>query len=130
MRIRTVVATVGTAVVGGAIAATVTAGPAAAFRPIINDARNGIVVGVGLDHGETVAVANSPIPALLDQAFPNTQYWMDPASQLPQDDEYVYADLPAVFTETARDPQGQIAFAVVNPAMYEGHNSIIVQDLG
>ncbi len=129
MRIRTVVATLGTAVVGGAIAATLTAGPAAAFKPVINDP-SGIIVGVGLDHNETVAVANSPIPAVLKQAFPHTQYWIDPASQLPQDDYYVYADLPAVFTEAARAPHGQIGFAVVNPAMYQGHNAIIVQGLG
>ncbi|MFI5777073.1 hypothetical protein [Nocardia sp. NPDC051570] len=129
MRIRTVAATLGTAVVGGAIAATVTAGPAAAFKPVINDP-SGIIVGIGLDHNETVAVAGGPIPELLQRVFPSTQYWVDPHSQLPQDDHYVYADLPAVFTEAARAPRGQIGFALVNPGMYQGHNTIIVQGLG
>ncbi|MFF0491426.1 hypothetical protein ACWDSJ_06425 [Nocardia sp. NPDC003482] len=129
MRIRTIAATIGTALAGGVVAAAVTAGPAAAFKPVINDTESGIVLGVGLDHNETVAVAGSPVPAVLQRVFPNTQYWVDAKSQLPQDDYYVYADLPAVFTEAARAPQGRIGFALVNPSVYQGHNTIVVQDL-
>jgi hypothetical protein len=128
MRIRTTVVAVGTVLAGAVIAATVAAGPASALRPVIDPA-NGVYAGVALDHGETAAVANTPIPALVEQAFPGATYDVDPASQLPQRGGLLYADLPAVVGEAAGSPQGRIGFALVDPSRNHGSDAVVVEVL-
>ncbi|MFE3188822.1 hypothetical protein ACFXHA_07405 [Nocardia sp. NPDC059240] len=131
MRIRTAVATVGIALAGAAAAATMSAGSAAAFTPYV-DPGTGIVVAVDLNHDETVALANSPIPAMITQINQaNNRIAPDPYfSQLPKLDGTVYATLASTVGEAAATPGGRVGLAVVDPAVFRGGNFLLVEDLG
>ncbi|MEC3955127.1 hypothetical protein VMT65_18945 [Nocardia sp. CDC153] len=128
MRIRTAVATVGIALAGAA-AATVSAGSAAAIQPVVAP-QNGTYFGVVLNHGETQALANSPIPGWLDPIYEsNGCNILDVDSRLPQDDNYVYATLPDIVNEAARDRGGVIGMAWVAPTRHCGGSFLVVEGL-
>ncbi|QLY31779.1 hypothetical protein H0264_05555 [Nocardia huaxiensis] len=109
MRIRTAVM-MGATVAGAAVAATLSAGSAAALTPTVEPG----FLGVELTHSETVALANSPIPGWLEAANPPVTVWIDPASRLPQNETTVFATFPQIIGEAAAAPQGQIGFALDN----------------
>ncbi|APB01655.1 hypothetical protein [Nocardia seriolae] len=131
MRIRTAVATVGIAFAGAAVAATASAGSAAAFTPHINPG-HGVVVSVDLTHDETVALANTWIPAAIDQINGvNNRIALDPYySDIPVVDGVAYANLTEVVGEAAGTPGGQVGMAVVNSPVMHGGNFLLVEDLG
>ncbi|WP_157513910.1 hypothetical protein [Nocardia concava] len=131
MRIRTAVATVGIALAGAAVAATASAGSAAAFTPIINPG-GGIYVGVELNHDETVALADSWIPAAITQINQaHNRIALDPYfSEMGLGDGMVYPTMSATVGEAADTPGGQISLAVVDPAVFRGGNFLLVEDLG
>lgn len=127
MRIRTAVATVGIALAGAGIAATASAGSAAALTPYLNPG-NGIIVAVDLTHDETVALSNSWIPAAITQINRGgNRIALDPYfSDLPEG----YASMTAAVGEAADTPGGQVSFAVVDPAVFRGGNFLLMEDLG
>ncbi|MRH91632.1 hypothetical protein GFY24_30050 [Nocardia sp. SYP-A9097] len=129
MRIKTVAASLGIALAGAAVLATVGAGSAAAVRPIIEPGQ-GVYLGLEFDQAETVALGNSAVPGLLTQFLPldQTGFVMDPDSRLPQDDGYLYATPGAVVNEAAA-VGGRVTLAIVNPAQAEGYQYLIVQRL-
>ncbi|WP_067683976.1 hypothetical protein [Nocardia miyunensis] len=111
MRARTVViATVATA--AGIAAGFAGAGSAAAIAPVTVPRTGG--VGVELNHGETQAFANGPIPALIDQALPGDAIavGIGRGSQLPRNGNHVQADLPSIVTEAAGRPGGRVALVL------------------
>ncbi|MEV6771731.1 hypothetical protein AB0N05_24210 [Nocardia sp. NPDC051030] len=103
-RVIALTATVSGAVIAGAIAA----GTAAAVTPVGYPQYG--TYGVELSHGETQALANSPIPALADRFFPGPVISVGtaPGSTLPQDDYHVFAGLPDVVGEAAAHPGGTV----------------------
>ncbi|WP_157535111.1 hypothetical protein [Nocardia inohanensis] len=129
MRIRTAVATLGLALTGAAAAATCSAGSAAAITPF-SDPSIGIYAGVSLDRNEAAALNNSPLPGMLNGFLgDNLTYILDPASRLPQDDDYVYADPSDVISEVAHSRFGEFGLAWVNPSWNNGHPYMVVEVL-
>lgn len=114
MRIRTFVAAAGITLAGAAALAA-TAGTASAFTPMV-DPGNGIYAGVILNPEETAAVNNSPLPGILNSLAPagQTIIALSPNSNLPQDDNYVYADTSDVLAEAAAR-HGAFGIALENP---------------
>lgn len=111
MRARTVVmATVATA--AGITAGLAGAGSAAAVAPVTVPRTGG--VGIELNHGETQAFANGPIPALIDQALPGDAIavGIGRGSQLPMSGNHVRADLPSIVTEAANHANGRVALVL------------------
>lgn len=116
MRARTVVmAAVATA--AGITAGCVGAGSAAAIAPVTVPRLGG--AGVELNHGETQAFANGPIPALIDEALPPDAIAVGIGrdSQLPRSGNHVRADLPSIVTEAANKPNGRIALLLRGPEL-------------
>ncbi|MGW4243731.1 hypothetical protein [Nocardia sp. NPDC004722] len=107
MRIRTVVAT-GVTLTGLAVAGLAVAGTASAATPfVIPDAG---AAGLELSPGETQALANGPVPALVDRFVPESaiSVGVQPDSRLPQDGDYIYADMPSIVGEAAAHPGGSV----------------------
>ncbi|MGW4244815.1 hypothetical protein [Nocardia sp. NPDC004722] len=131
MRIRTAVATVGIALAGAGAAATMSAGSAAAFTPYINQG-DGVIAGVDLNHDETVALANSWIPAAITQINQaHNRIALDPYfSEMGLGDGQVYPTMSLTVGEAADTPGGQVSLVVVDPAVYRGGNFLLVEDLG
>ncbi|MVU79059.1 hypothetical protein GPX89_17620 [Nocardia sp. ET3-3] len=131
MRIRTAVATVGIALAGAAAATTASAGSAAAFTPYINPG-GGIIVGVALNHDETVALANSWIPAAITQVNRGHDLIApDPYfSDIPVYNGTTYATLSQAVGEAADTPGGEVSLNVVDPNVHHGGNFLLVEDLG
>ncbi|WP_194817021.1 hypothetical protein [Nocardia sp. XZ_19_385] len=115
MGMRRAFATVGLAVAGAAVAGMMQAGSAAAVEPVVDPAR-GLYFGVVLNEQETVALSNSPLPAMLDGVYMSSAtIRILGESYLDEDDENVYADLPEV-VDTAAALDGIVGFALVDPA--------------
>ncbi|GAB2561578.1 hypothetical protein [Nocardia heshunensis] len=129
MRIRTAVATVGIALAAVTSGTAATAGSASAITPII-DPGKGIYVAVILNQSETAALANSPIPGILDNVLPwDQQYFvLDKDSVLPYDGQFVYADIDEIVTEAAIR-HGVVAFGIYDPARNDGCLFRVVQAL-
>ncbi|UFS93410.1 hypothetical protein [Nocardia huaxiensis] len=81
---------------------------------------DGPYVGLTLTHDETVAVANSPIPAILDGVIPNSElrYALNPGSTVPVQDSRTDASVSDVVTEAARHPDGIVSLVFTDPAYY------------
>ncbi|MFI6867512.1 hypothetical protein [Nocardia sp. NPDC050406] len=107
MRTRTYV----TVVAGFVAAGIVGAATASAATPFAVPQAG--VVGVELNTGETQALANSPVPALVDRYVPKDQVTVAtmPDSGLPQDADYVYAPLKDIVGEAGSKPGGGVDVA-------------------
>jgi len=123
MRTRTIAATIVIAAATAAVAGVLGAGSAAAAVPVTNPKSGGI--GVEFNHGETQALANGPIPALIEQVVPSSAISVSirPDSQLHANGGHVYADMPDVIGEAAGRPNGKVAM-VLDP----GPGLVVVQD--
>lgn len=108
MNIRTIALAVTTAAAGAAAAAVIGAGTASAAVPIAVPGEG--IYGVELSPGETQALANGPVPALLGQTIPkgNISVGVEPDSNLDQDEGFVYASLREVIGEAANRPNGKV----------------------
>ncbi|MVU76177.1 hypothetical protein GPX89_02850 [Nocardia sp. ET3-3] len=112
MRVRTIAATAA-ACTGIALAGSAVAGTASAATPFLIPQAG--AAGVELSPGETQALANSPIPALIDRYGPRDMVSVDLESDstLPQTGDAVYADMPSIVGEAASHPDGEVALALV-----------------
>lgn len=109
MRTRTFVTA--SAFAGLAVAGIIGAGSASAATPFAVPQAG--AVGVELNNGETQALANSPLPALVDRFVPKDAVTVGtmPDSQLPQDADYVYAPLKDIVGEAGSRPGGSVDVA-------------------
>ncbi|WP_433661652.1 hypothetical protein ACQPW1_05375 [Nocardia sp. CA-128927] len=137
MRIRAAVATLGIAAGLAATAASFGAGQAAAFQPVI-EPQNGVYLGVTLDHSETVALRNSPLPGMVDQLWRDRGLIdIDPRSLYASDDDVIYADFSDAIDEAAAFRYGSVNIGIVDPARlyemnlpaFQGRNLLLVQFL-
>lgn len=121
MRIRTVVAGVVTAL-GMAVLGATTAGQAAAVSPEFAP-EMGIYGVLDLNHSETVALSNSPIPAVLDGLWmSNGLIDPDPHSWLVGADGELYGNFSDIVAEAAETPGGIVAIGIVDPVrLYRGN---------
>ncbi|MBF6331552.1 hypothetical protein [Nocardia transvalensis] len=108
MRVRTLLITAATAVSGAAVALALGAGTAEAATPIAYPQVGAL--GVELNHGETQALADGPVPALIDHYIPgrNVSVGMRPDSQLPQRDNQIFASMRDIVGEAADKPDGNV----------------------
>ncbi|MFE3190486.1 hypothetical protein ACFXHA_15835 [Nocardia sp. NPDC059240] len=111
MRVRTLAATAATAT-GLALAGSAVAGNASAATPFVIPQIG--AVGVELSPGETQGLANGPLPALVDRFAPDgaVSVIIQPDSKLPQDADYIYADMPSIVGEAAAHPGGSVDLVV------------------
>ncbi|MEU6562578.1 hypothetical protein [Nocardia nova] len=108
----------------------VTAGAASAVTPIsVPD--GGVIGGLGFNHGETAALANSPIPSVLGMGLlaPITVAHVDDQSSIQHGGGNIYADMPTVWGEAAANPNGKMAVALVDPARWNGKFILVAQYL-
>lgn len=123
------VTALGLVVVGAGIGAVVTAGSASAAVPV---QAPGVIAGVGLTHGETVAVANSPIPGVLgiNLLAPLTAVSVPEESPTPRTPQgKVAAPMTAIWQDMAASPNGRITIALVDPAQWGGKAIVVKQTL-
>ncbi|MFI6172367.1 hypothetical protein ACIBCN_36700 [Nocardia sp. NPDC051052] len=108
MNIRTIALAAATVATGAAAAAVIGAGSASAVVPIA--APEAGIYGVQLSPGETQAMANGPLPALISQVVPHSalSVGIEDDSALDQDDDNVYASLREVIGEAASRPNGKV----------------------
>ncbi|QLY30243.1 hypothetical protein [Nocardia huaxiensis] len=120
MRVRTIVAV--SAFAGLSAAGVLAAGSASAATPIAIPEVG--AVGVALSPGETQALANGPVPALVEKYAPRDALSVSlaPDSALPEEDSRIYADMPEIIREAASHPNGSIAVVAVPDGV------VIVQD--
>lgn len=120
MNVRTIALAVATT---AAAAAVIGAGTAAAAVPIA--APDEGLYGVQLSPGETQALANGPVPALIGQAVPkgNLSVGVEPDSNLDQDEGFVYASLREVIGEAANRPDGKVDLLIA-----PGPELVVFQD--
>ncbi|WP_157227780.1 hypothetical protein [Nocardia asiatica] len=113
MRIRTAIALAGLTLAGVAVSTA----PAQAVVPVNAP---GVIVGVGFNHEETVALANSPVPAVLGIGLlaGATVVHVPSDSPLAQPGGRVNADMPTIFRDAANAPNGKIVLALVNPPQW------------
>ncbi|MFE2999866.1 hypothetical protein ACFXG4_33300 [Nocardia sp. NPDC059246] len=107
MRVRTF-ALAAAACAGLGLAGSAGAGTASAATPFVIPQIS--AAGVELDHGETQALAESPIPALIDRYAPHNAVilGLQPDSTLIENGHAVFADMPAVVGEAAAHPDGSV----------------------
>ncbi|MGW2662791.1 hypothetical protein ACWCW7_17645 [Nocardia tengchongensis] len=120
---------VGISLAGAGLGFAIAPGQAAALAPII-EPQNGIYIGLDFNHADTVALANSPIPGMLNQPLLSAGAEIDPASR------YWYPDRTAIWgrfsdlvDEAALTPNGSVGLALVDPAQFRGYNIIVAQTL-
>ncbi|GAB2546333.1 hypothetical protein [Nocardia heshunensis] len=111
MRVRTLAATAAT-LTGFAVAGMAVAGTASAATPFVIPQAG--AAGLELSPGETQALANGPVPALVDRFAPDglVSVVVQPDSKLPQDADYIYADMPTIVGEAASHPNGSVDLVV------------------
>ncbi|APB00897.1 hypothetical protein [Nocardia seriolae] len=121
MRVRTIAAPA-VLVTGFAIAGLATTGTASAATPFVIPQIG--AAGVELSPGETQALANSPIPALVDRFAPGpaVSVGVQPDSQIPHDGTYVFADMPTIVGEAAAHPNGSVDILV------DGEGVAVIQE--
>lgn len=107
MRVRTF-ALAAAACAGLGLAGSAWAGTASAATPFVIPQIG--AAGVELDHGETQALAESPIPALVDRYAPHDAVivGLQPDSTLLENGHAVFADMPAIVGEAAAHPGGSV----------------------
>ncbi|MFE3223003.1 hypothetical protein [Nocardia sp. NPDC059228] len=107
MRVRTF-ALAAAACAGLGLAGLAAAGTASAATPFVIPQVG--AAGVELNHNETQALAESPIPALIDRYAPHNAVivGLQPDSTLIQNGQAVFADMPAVVGEAADHPDGSV----------------------
>ncbi|MBL1078543.1 hypothetical protein JK358_29470 [Nocardia sp. 2] len=106
MRTRTILAV--TAFAGLPAAAVVAAGTASAATPVVVPQYG--VYGVALSPGETRALADGPLPALVEHYAPRNiiSVSIQPDSALRQENSRIYADMPQIIREAADHPGGSV----------------------
>ncbi|GAB0103637.1 hypothetical protein JMUB6875_26100 [Nocardia sp. JMUB6875] len=111
MRVRTLAASAAL-LTGFAIAGLAVSGTASAATPFVIPQIG--AAGVELSPGETQSLANSPAPALVDRFAPPgaVTVALEPDSKLPQDEDYIYADMPSIVGEAAAHPNGSVDLVV------------------
>jgi hypothetical protein len=88
------------------------------------------IVGVDLNHGETAAFANSPVPGVLNAVIrDHGAVDLDKSSQLMRGHTMVFADFSDVVGEAAAAPNGQIGIGFADPGQWNGANILVVQFL-
>lgn len=117
MRIRTLIAAAGC---GAALTVAAVAGQASAVTPVALPDQG--VVGVGFNHSETVALSQTPLPAILGSGIlaPITDVHVDDQSSIPRGDGKIFADLPTVVRDAADAPNGKLIIALADPGRYHG----------
>ncbi|WP_067479345.1 hypothetical protein [Nocardia amamiensis] len=122
------VSVLGLALLGAGVGAAVMAGSAGAVTPV-GDPANGIVAGLGFNHGETEALANSPIPGVLGIGLvaPAVVVHVPEESALQREDGKVLADMPTVWRDAAGAPTGKIAVALLDPAKWHGKTILVAE---
>ncbi|MFJ9365514.1 hypothetical protein ACIRRA_13995 [Nocardia sp. NPDC101769] len=107
MRVRTF-ALAAAACAGLGLAGSAGAGTASAATPFVIPQIG--AAGVELDHGETQALADSPVPALIDRYAPRNAVivGLQPDSTFAQNGNAVFADIPAIVGEAAAHPDGSV----------------------
>ena len=120
MRIKTFTTAIGTVLAGATLAAVVGGGTASAITPYTDPTTGAL--GVGLSHSDTVALANSPIPDLVDRIVPanKTGIGLGPGSSLPQANGRLFAPLSAIVGEAAAHPNGYVNVYLLDPNRYHG----------
>ncbi|AYF74117.1 hypothetical protein D7D52_09845 [Nocardia yunnanensis] len=111
MRVRTFAATVAT-FAGLGLAGLAVAGNASAATPFVIPQIG--AAGVELSHQETQSLASGPLPGLVDHFAPTgaVTVALQPDSALPQDEDYIYADMPSIVGEAASRPDGSVDLVV------------------
>jgi hypothetical protein len=113
---------------GVALAGALGAGSASALTPVW--APEAGIVGVDLNHGETTALANSPVPGLLDGFIrAHGSVDLDKSSILPTGHTVVFADFSDIVAEAALAPNGAIGLGLADPARWNGASILVVQAL-
>jgi hypothetical protein len=121
MRVTTIAVTAATALAGAAVAAALGAGSAAAATPEVYGPQG--FVGVDLNHGETVALANNPIATGVLNALPRTAIGAIAPFSTPRP-----GLTPAgIVNDAAAAPNGQIGIFLTNPAQWNGKNLFLTQ---
>ncbi|MBF6332796.1 hypothetical protein [Nocardia transvalensis] len=126
MRLRDAAAATGLAV----IAVSSGAGQGAAFTPTIVPELG--IYAVELDHAETVALHNSPLPGMLNQVWRDYGSALMIRAETPETDGAVYeADLSDVVADAAESVDGVVGF-VITPAdpQYDPPTAIRLLALG
>ncbi|MCM6779035.1 hypothetical protein NDR87_36740 [Nocardia sp. CDC159] len=115
MGIRAAAATLGIAAGLAAIAVSSGAGQAAALTLEV-DPQLG-VYGVDLNHSETVALHNSPVPTMLDGVWRDhgTAFLVPMSAIYAEDDEIYVGDLSEVVAEAAESPDGMVGLGIIYP---------------
>lgn len=114
--------------IGSGIGAVTAAGSASAAEPV--PALPGVIAGLRLDHSETVAVANSPIPSLLGIGLfaPIVSVSVPEGSPTPRsEDGAIAASMPTIWADMAAVPNGRITVALVDPVRFGGKVVIVKQ---
>ncbi|GAB4586277.1 hypothetical protein [Nocardia sp. IFM 10818] len=104
-----------------AVTALAGAGAATAATPLVGPG----AVGVELSPGKTAALADSPVPAVVDTLVPYdlTTVSLAPSSQLEADDAWRFASLHDIIGETVDHPGGHVVLGI---AAEDG--LIVIQD--
>ncbi|WP_433655500.1 hypothetical protein ACQPW1_32105 [Nocardia sp. CA-128927] len=111
MHIRAAVATLGIGAGLAAIAVSAGAGQAAAVTPL-NIPEFGLY-GVGLDHSESVALRNSPLPGLLDPLWRANGVAI--VIPLADEENAYYADFSGAVAASAASPAGEVSVMLLLP---------------
>ncbi|KAA0017973.1 hypothetical protein [Antrihabitans cavernicola] len=107
--------TILTVLAGTAIVMGIASGTAAAATPLV-DPGNGRL-GVSLTPGETTAVSEGPVPALVERAFAGrtTGVRLAPGSSYSDSNGRIDTSLEDLFRETASHPGGYINAYLTDP---------------
>lgn len=115
-----------TMIIGGAAVAVTlgafgagTANAASFYGP---NPGKGPLIGVALDHGETMALANSPVPGWLYTSVPTREqlYYVKSDSHITGTNGRTTATVPDVIGEAAAHPGGSVSITLSDPASYGG----------
>lgn len=128
MRVRSVAA-MGLVAGGIGFGAVMSAGSASAVVPV---QAPGVIVGVGLNHAETAAVANTPLPSMLgiNLLAPLTVVSVPEGSPTPRTpDGRIDATMATIWQDMAAAPNGRITVALVDPGQWAGKAIVVKQFL-
>ncbi|MTE13260.1 hypothetical protein [Nocardia aurantiaca] len=111
MRVRTF-AIIAAACAGLGLAGSAVTGTASAATPFVIPQIG--AAGVELTHDETQALADSPVPVLIERYAPRNAViiGLKSDSTLAQNGNSVYADMPAIIGEAAGHPDGSVDMAL------------------
>lgn len=113
MRVRAAVAALGIGAGSAAIIVTSGAGQAAAFTTEIIPELG--LYSVELDHSETVALRNSPLPGMLDPLWRDHGVAFVVPSSAASTDEVIFGDFSDVVAASADSTLGEVGLVVIYP---------------